>query len=299
MFACLRRLILALTSIFAGLGRVPLVGLEPTTRLEGNRYPRSSRAQRTSSAALYRRLRSVRAHNLRTRPCRRTHRPLILALPALGLVALACKPEPTAGSVNLTGDSVTVQALLAGSGAAGEPTDLDVYAGLGWRLDSAGTDSDGNPRPTPQEHLTAQVYDETDPRPQVLVTAFGINDSAPMHGGWDWDDVARFAEHLDTPHPESCVVVVLPGYGDGTSAEHATELDRARADIASLADGREGPTVVVDWQTVVDEDPTVLDDDGIHLAKAETPEDDGGYGISERAAEERLGLGWEGVAQCP
>lgn len=226
-------------------------------------------------------------------------RRLTLALAVVGLLALACKPEPTAGSVNLTGDSVTVQAVLAGSGVEGEPTDLDVYAGLGWRLDSAGTDSDGTPRPTPQEHLTAQVNNWDDPRPETLVTAFGINDSSPANGGWDWDDVARFAEHLDTPHETSCVVVVLPGYGDGISAAHGAELDHARADLASLAGQREGPTVVVDWQTVVDEDPTVLDADGIHLAPAQTPEDDGGYGISERAAEERLGLGWEGVAQCP
>lgn len=209
-----------------------------------------------------------------------------LAAAAVALVATACQPEPIPGTVDLTGDSITLQAMLAGSGMDSEPADLRTYAGLGWQV------HDAYDAQSPQDWVHDEVYESE--RPEVLVEAFGVNDASPSNGGWQLDDVGRFIDLLRTPHPDTCIVVVLPGYGDGISSAHAAEIRHARADLRDAQQWRDGPVVTVSWQKVIEADPSVMDGDGIHLAG----DPDGPYGISVHAAEARMGLYWQGVEQC-
>lgn len=206
-------------------------------------------------------------------------RPRHLALLATGALALAaCKPEPDPGTVDLVGDSITVQAILAGSGHPDEPGDLDTHSGLGWQADDV----------TPWVHN--QVADA---RPETLIVALGVNDAAPRNGGWTWGDVADWVELLDAPHPDACVAVILPAVGPGADPAHAAEVDRARTDITAMATDRDGPTVVADWAPVIEESPDLLDPDGIHLADGSGP-----YGISSEAAAARMGLYWDAADRC-
>lgn len=206
-----------------------------------------------------------------------------LLSPILAVAALAqgyCQPVPEPGTTDLVSDSIGTQAMLAGGGLDTQPEDLDTEAlGLGWTAADA--------LPVVREHVA-------DGRPETLVVALGVNDASLRHGGWTWADVAIWVDLFDAPHPDACVVVVLPAVGDGASTELTREVDKARHGIDALAGQREGPTVVVDWGAVIAIDQTLLADDDVHLARG-----DGPYGISTYAAEAATSLYWQGTAQCP
>lgn len=202
--------------------------------------------------------------------------PLALVFGFLSLGA--CQPEPTPGTVDLVGDSISLQAMLAGGGLGAQPGDLETHVGLGW---------------TAADVLPWVQHQVASGRPETLVVALGVNDASLRNGGWTWGDIAVWVDLLDAPHPEACVVVVLPAVGDGASPELHTEVAEARDSMTHIAERRAGPTVVTDWGIVVDADPAVLAGDGVHLA-----EGDGPYGIDPYAAEAATSLYWQGVEQC-
>lgn len=185
-------------------------------------------------------------------------------------------------TVFVAGDSLTFQALAHGPGASA-PADLEVHANLGWTAANV------------QGQLEASVADVP---VGTLVVALGTNDSALVGGdGWTSDDTTRFRELILTPEASTCVVLVLPGHGPSIDPAYAAEMDEAREALQALAWERgsapgEGPTVVVDWQTVIDRQPAVLAGDGIHLAGDLT-------GVASPAsAATRTSLYWQGVSQC-
>lgn len=204
-------------------------------------------------------------------------------LGVLAIVTLAaCKPEPAPGSIDVAGDSITVEALCGDSqcgSPAGDdrPDDVSWHAGLGWTMVNV------------EPRIEAAV---TNGRPQTLVWALGTNDASPTHGGWGWPEIAQTVEFLDLPHPDACVVVVLPWLGSGARAAHRAEITKARNDLPTIAANRDGPTVVVDWADVVGPHarPELLHTDGIHLTQDSALRPD--------AQRERLELYWDGVRQC-
>jgi hypothetical protein len=202
------------------------------------------------------------------------------ALVATALVAAGCKPEPVPGSVDLVGDSITFQAMFVGGGLPEQPEDLQRAVDIGWQAsDVLGWVQD-------------QVADE---RPEALIVALGTNDAAPRNGGWTASDVATWDELLNAPHTDSCVVVILPALGDAAPQDHRDQVELARQGITSVAQTREGPTVIEDWGLVIAADPSVLAEDGVHMAK----DADGPYGLSVEAAQARTSLYWQGLANCP
>jgi hypothetical protein len=185
--------------------------------------------------------------------------------------------------VFVAGDSLTVQGLAHGPGPQA-PADLEVQAGLGWTAANV------------QAELEAAVA--TAPV-ATLVVALGTNDSSLVGAdGWTSDDVARFRRLIATPGDGACVVLVLPGHGPSVDPAYAAEVDEARAAMEALAWDRGdtpgvGPTIVVDWQAVIDGQPTLLSPDGIHLS------DDPATGtISATSSSARANLYWQGVSQC-
>lgn len=134
----------------------------------------------------------------------------------------------------------------------------------------------------------------------ALVVALGTNDSGVGVGldGWSPADVELFRQLIALPGPEACVVIVLPGSGDGIDPAHAVEMDEARFDLISLAEQRGeveggGPTVVVDWQATIDAHPELIAEDGIHFAVDPTTNQ-----ASPTAAAARTTLYWQGVDAC-
>jgi len=187
-------------------------------------------------------------------------------------------------SVFVGGDSLTFTAMWNHGPGEGAPADLTWAAWLGW--------------------TTADLQPQLDwavalGRADTVVLALGTNDSSLSGAdGWTATDVTRFQRLIDAPGATACVVIVLPGYGDGVDPLHVIELDEARADLEELANqrGRKagyGPTVVVDWQAQLDARPDLLADDGIHLA----PDPVTGDVLAEAAAA-RTELYWQGVRAC-
>jgi hypothetical protein len=191
---------------------------------------------------------------------------------------------PGPGRVFVSGDSVTVQAMVNGLGPDA-PADVEVSAWLGWTAEHAQPPLDAAAATRPVD---------------VLVVALGLNDSAlrPGSDGWNDDDRERLRQMIFTPDIGACVVLVLPGHGPGIDAQYAAELGEARMALLELAMERQrvpdaGATVVVDWQAEVDANPALLDPDGIHL-----PDDPATGEVAADAASARNGLYWQGVQQC-
>jgi GDSL-like Lipase/Acylhydrolase family len=196
---------------------------------------------------------------------------------------------PTAGSdpiyqsVFVGGDSLTFTAMWDHGPGEGAPADLTWAAWLGW------TAADVQPQ------LDSAVANG---RADTVVIALGTNDSSLSDGdGWSATDVKRFQQLIDAAPSTACVVIVLPGYGDGVDPQHAAEMDEARGDLNDLANsGRnaaQGSTVVVDWQAQLDDRPDLLAADGIHLASDPVTGD-----VSAEAAAARTNLYWQGVRAC-
>ena len=191
-------------------------------------------------------------------------------LAAVALLGAACVPEPRPGSVDVAGDSLTIQAFYNGGFGEGAPSDLDVIADNGWTVAEA------------QRRVAANAAAG---RPSVLVVALATNDAHPWRGGWTSSDVTGFRRMMSTPHPSACVVLVLPGWGAGASIEHGYHMNLARSSLRRLATERPR-TVVADWLAVVQAHPEYLRSDGIHLS-----------GLAAWHA--RSALYWQGVAACP
>lgn len=190
------------------------------------------------------------------------------------------QPAPHAGSVTIAGDSITLQTTLTGASWPGAL----VHAGLGWQVADA----------------WPYVYnDATQGHDQVFVYALGMNDASPDTGGWTMDDVWAMRYMLAIPPiPGSCEVIVLPGSGVGMSQAHKDALVQERVwakyviTPEKIQAGRK--VVVVDWQSVIDADPSVVAPDGIHLK----PDPAGPFGLSQHAGDARKALYQQGIDGC-
>jgi hypothetical protein len=204
-------------------------------------------------------------------------------LPSVGSAgAVESQAWPAHPNVVLLGDSVTEQAFgyLDGTSdhSAGEAPDrhhLHRWSGTGWTAAVAMRHAG----PTPL----------TSARTNALVVALGPNDAASWDDGWNATDVARWRRLLTEPSPDTCVVVVLPGWGhhlDGTAWAGGMQAMRRTAErlVADRSASGE-PTVTVDWLPVVEAHPGYLASDGIHIR-------------SRTAAAVRQALYWDGVARC-
>lgn len=191
------------------------------------------------------------------------------------------------GAVYIAGDSLTSTAYNVQGLGNDAPEDVTLAAWPGW---------------TAAEALPGVETAVADGQVDTLVVALGTNDSNYAFGadGWSQGDLDRFRRLLATPPPTACVVMVLPGVGQGVEPDHAEALAKARADLAALAEERRvtpgaGPTVVLDWQAEVMTHPDLLAADGIHLAN------DPNFGLSwpsAEAADARFDFYWDGVTQC-
>jgi hypothetical protein len=207
---------------------------------------------------------------------------------------------PIPGKVIVVGDSVTQQAFDpdgdgTNSYTTNAPADRNIFAKMGWT--------------TKDVQTTVNNY-SIFRHPQKLVVAVGLNDASTFFSdGWTADDLTRFRTLLNTPNANTCIALVLPGHAETGSTSWfnswAAQIDEARADLITLAAERPR-TVIIDWQTVIDEHPEYVDEDGIHLLTPHTSpmEDlmDASAGqmntVDPAAAEARQNFYWDGVAQC-
>ncbi len=194
----------------------------------------------------------------------------MIALLAFGLLGAGCVPKPAPGSVDVAGDSLTIQSFFNGGFGEGAPSDLNVIADNGW------TAPDAQPRVS---------EDIKNGRPEVLVVALATNDSNPASGGWTDQDVSNFRKMINSPHPDACVVVVTPGYGPTLSDAFKQQIYEARLALRTLIAGRPR-TVEADWYVVTRDHPEYITSDGIHLS-------------GEEAWHARSALYWQGMAKCP
>lgn len=230
---------------------------------------------------------SNKAHRSRT-----SLRALLVALLGVGVLS-ACQPEPTPLTVDLVGDSITMQAhwnrdsefRRAGVGLASK-YDLVVDAWLGNKFQDV------------QKAESARVFDSKRPRPSVLVIALGLNNADPYYGGGGWtkEDETAFKKLLNTPHPSSCVVVVLPAAGNGAPQQYRDHAVFASARMKTFASQRPR-TVMVDWAPVIKAHPEYLRADGKHLADNKLAKPD--QMANPVPADAYASLIWSGVAKCP
>lgn len=191
----------------------------------------------------------------------------------LALAASACEPAPPPplpGTVDVAGDSVSAQAFgytTARPGVTARANTEMVRYGWGCH------DVEARLR----QHIAAR-------RPEILIWALGPNDANPATGGYELSDLACWAGAFEDTHPETCIVVVLPGYGAGIAPAWAREIDEARGYVPQTLAGRAN-TVTVDWQPIVDQHPEYMQADGIHKGNA-------------AAAAARLALYDLGARQC-
>jgi hypothetical protein len=110
--------------------------------------------------------------------------------------------------------------------------------------------------------VDAIIKDFHESEATAVVGSANISD-AIKDGGWDGYDEAVWSWLIMSAQPDDCVAVVLPWVG--ASAELAfpgilAEINQARAWLEAHVDN------LVDWRPVVEAEPTLLADDGIHLA---------------------------------
>jgi hypothetical protein len=216
-----------------------------------------------------------------------TRRLAIAAALLAAIVATGCKPTPDPLTVDIVGDSITAQSYWGRDAAwltdgPGAPAGSDILkdAWLGYKFEDV------------QERETERVMAEENPRPSILVIALGTNNASLGGGGWTTADEAAFSKLLNTPHPNSCVVVSLPAAGPAAGPAVTAEFAKMRAAMRSISATRPR-TVVVDWADIVTADPTVLAPDGVHLASDER------HPANNHAAAAFASNLWSGVAECP
>ena len=202
---------------------------------------------------------------------RRRGRTAVLGL-LVALTALACAPAPTAGTVDVVGDSLTFQAIVWAPGYATDGLDPSAPAfeasfGLGWRI------------PQVQPWVAEEARHR---RAEVVVIAIGTNDASD---GWDSGDHLRFRQLLATPSPKACLVVIPMAVHPAQSPSMQLRMAAARDDEIAQAEARPR-TVIESWQAVADSHPEYFKDDGIHVI-----DDLDAYNAREA-------LYWNGVRRC-
>lgn len=201
----------------------------------------------------------------------------IMATLAVVLLS-ACQPPPQPGTIDILGDSLTVQATWdhnAEFDARGRPPDSDVV------LDAWG----GFQFQDVQQRQGERVASG---RPEIMVIVLGTNNAEAWTGHWQQNDVDAYVQLLNTPHSDTCVVVVLPGFSYKptlTAADH-TSVDAARRHMTTYAEQRPN-TIIADWGSVARSRPELTDYDGVHLAN------------TTAARNAYADVIWGGVNSCP
>lgn len=206
--------------------------------------------------------------------------------PRTDAVTPSVPPAGTDGTIDIIGDSITVQATSNRAdefAAQGQPegADLVTVAVAGSRF--------GDHRPGEHDRVWQQS------RPSVLVVALGTNDANALADGWTPADEVAFRELIDTPSPQTCVVVVLPAVGEQAGAAQLEQFARARRAMRSIV-GERDRSVVADWGAVIAEHPEYLYRDGVHLALDGKADD---QLANPDAADAFAANLWAGVQACP
>jgi hypothetical protein len=193
----------------------------------------------------------------------------VLAACAAALVAAACEPPMHFGA-----------SVMAQADGYGGTFDGPVYAQAGR---------------TPAEAAPI-VGEQTDAHPTAPVVLADVEHNGASDGTWSTAD--RNAEFAMIFASEACTVIVMPGYRPGLP--YATTLDAAESDIRQMAAQRAAlgyPTVVVDWQPVVNAHPEYIQPapDYVHL----TDDPSGGTTEETDADSAYTGLIRDGLAACP
>jgi hypothetical protein len=157
------------------------------------------------------------------------------------LLAYGLPEPPIAGRVDVFGDQMLVQAFL--------------YPGSPWPAPS----TPGTPEDLHLQYVLNQTFVDGvddirraahDRRPDVIILELGMFDSDLWDGGWIASDQAALEQSLATPHPDTCIALILPAYTTGFPADHAAQVDKARAAMTTAANNRPN-TVVIDSQPVI------------------------------------------------
>jgi hypothetical protein len=203
----------------------------------------------------------------------------LLALAGLvGVLATACEPPvPTVEHTLIVGDSLPYQVEQIEDGA---------LVGADWLVAPGVTASHG--------FITQGLHDrvlDAARAPTEALFALGLND-ASLPAGWTGSDFDNMVKLLDTLHSSTCEIIALPGVGPQVTGAYRIEIEQARVDLYLLGISR--GAVVIDWQTIVTMDPTLLRADGIHLR-----DDPAGVERSDPAAASVLRNFYaDGVEQC-
>jgi hypothetical protein len=195
-------------------------------------------------------------------------RPLVVSLGALAL-ATACEPPMHFGA-----------SIMAQANGYGGTFDGPIYADAGR---------------TPAQAAPI-VGQQTDAHPTAPVVLADVEHNGARDGAWSTAD--RNAEFAMIFASEACTVIVTPGYRPGLP--YAATLEQAEADIRAMAAQRATlgyPTVVVDWQPIVNAHPEYLQPapDYVHL----TDDPSGGTTEATDADSAYTGLIRDGLAACP
>jgi len=192
-------------------------------------------------------------------------------------------PRPTRGTVNVYGDSLTSQVI----GGVGTDTTLDAPAfGL-----PAATRVRAMAGVVARDFLGVASGEAADGRAEVLVVALGTNDA--MKDGWDRRDSRTFQKLIGIPSPETCVALLLPGYGATLPRSVKDDIDAARSTLRTIADRAPGVVAVDSWQREIDADAAVVrPSDQIHL------NDEEGFGALVVARTARARANERAVESC-
>jgi len=176
----------------------------------------------------------------------------LVTLAALSAILVGCKTEPVPDRVAVTGDSVTLQAILYHDNGIMTDWDSSGKVNNGWRAD----------------HSIGRVQEDVATEgtsPEVLVVAFGHN---------YWQDFSperqkTFRDLLQAPHEDACVVAVMPWY-TGSNPTHLSRIEQVRLVAYHQGllsnDNPDVPDIVlVDWKPIVDANPEYHWHDGVHL----------------------------------
>lgn len=173
-------------------------------------------------------------------------------------------PTQTEGTVHVEGDSVTWQSAYFGGDYSFASS---VNATIGASVHECPSVYVPGCRPAMQ--VVPETVDNLGA--DVVVTALGLND-VNANGGWDDFDVVNWTHTFQNELPaETCLVIVLPGVLPPAGGRNMAEMAEMREWMINFAAGREH-SVVLDYQAVVNNNPWVLDEDGVHVAANPTIE---------------------------
>lgn len=220
------------------------------------------------------------------------------SIAASGACELVVKAPPVPARIAVAGDSITVLASYYGGGLG--DWDFDQKIGIGWQAEHV------------QPRLTQDVENPAT-SPDVLVVALGENDVAKSvdRDGFTDEDRLQLWALIGTPADGACVVLVKPWYqpppGQPVDQDQVTGIAVYRDWVDEAVASDPDRYKSVDWRPVVEADPMVLADDGVHIRinQTLTPNqlsvavaNDEVASVEQPAATAYLGVLHAGAAAC-